>query len=134
LVHTPTFQTSYVNLLHEVRAKYPGAVIFALETFSKRFAAQTQAAVATVNAAGDANVSYVNTEGWLASNQFSDSVHPNDSGHRTVADHLAPIISARIGAWPGTGPSALAVPAGRGRGPRGTIPGGSGWFALARSS
>jgi lysophospholipase L1-like esterase len=96
-VHTPQFQASYTHLLQEVRAAYPAAVVFALETFSKRFAAQTQAAVAARNAAGDPNVVYVNTEGWLTAAQLSDSVHPNDAGHQAIKDRLAPIIAARLG-------------------------------------
>ncbi|MFC4586002.1 SGNH/GDSL hydrolase family protein [Sphaerisporangium corydalis] len=96
-VHTPEFQASYTNLLREVRAKYPRAAVFALETFSKRFAAQTQASVKALNDGGDANVYYVNTEGWLTASDLSDSVHPNDAGHVKIADRLAPIISAKIG-------------------------------------
>lgn len=94
--HTTTFQPHYLHLLEEVRAEYPNAAIFAMETFSKRFGAQTQAAVQTRNAAGDAKVYYVNTEGWLASTDFSDGTHPNDGGHRKVAARLGPIIAAKI--------------------------------------
>jgi lysophospholipase L1-like esterase len=94
--HTTTFQPHYLHLLEEVRAKYPNAAIFAMETFSKRFGVQTQAAVQARNAAGDAKVYYVNTEGWLASTDFSDGTHPNDGGHRKVAARLGPIIAAKI--------------------------------------
>ncbi|MEU7863196.1 GDSL-type esterase/lipase family protein [Nonomuraea sp. NPDC049141] len=95
-VSTTTFQASYTHLLQEVRAAYPAAAIFALETFTRRYAAQTRTAVATRNSAGDANVYYVPTEGWLTSANMSDNVHPNDSGHTVIADRLAPIITARL--------------------------------------
>jgi len=96
-VHTPQFLTSYTHLLQEVRTAYPHAAILALETFSRRFAAQTQAAVTARNTAGDAHVYYVNTEGWLTAAQFStDGVHPNDAGHRAVTARLAPIVSAHL--------------------------------------
>jgi len=94
--HTTTFQPHYVHLLEEVRAKYPYAKIFGLETFSKRFGVQTQAAVQIRNTAGDANVFYVPTEGWLTSADFTDGTHPTDAGHRKIADRLAPIIAAKI--------------------------------------
>jgi lysophospholipase L1-like esterase len=94
--HTTTFQPHYLHLLEEVRAEYPNAAVFAMETFSKRFGVQTQAAVQTRNAAGDAKVYYVNTEGWLASTDYSDGTHPNDGGHQKVAARLGPIIAARI--------------------------------------
>jgi lysophospholipase L1-like esterase len=109
-VSTTQFQASYLNLLHEIRARYPNAAIFALETFTKRYAAQTLAAVTTATNAGDRNVFFVTTEGWLSSADMSDSVHPNDAGHRIIADHLAPIISARLGATPSPSPTASAGP------------------------
>jgi lysophospholipase L1-like esterase len=84
------FQSAYVTLLRNVRAKYPNATIFAMETFRKRYVAETQAAVAAV---GDSRVRFVNTEGWLVeSTDTVDNVHPNDAGHRKIADRLAPII------------------------------------------
>jgi len=94
--HTTTFQPHYLHLLEEVRAKYPTAAVFAMQTFSKRFGAQTRAAVQSRNAAGDARVYFVDTTGWLVSADFTDGTHPTDAGHRKVADHLVPIIAARL--------------------------------------
>lgn len=91
-----TFQSNYVDFLRAIRAKYPNAVIFVLETFKKRYVAETQAAVRAVN---DANVRYVNTEGWLtvgADYEDTDG-HPNEQGHAKIADRLAPIIGPAIG-------------------------------------
>ncbi|MGW2378779.1 GDSL-type esterase/lipase family protein [Streptomyces sp. NPDC001658] len=97
-VSSPQFQTAYSSLLRKVRAAYPQAWIFALETFRGRYVPQTEAAVQAAVAGGDSRVSFVDTTGWLGSGDLSDSVHPNDQGHRVIADRLAPIISARIGA------------------------------------
>jgi lysophospholipase L1-like esterase len=84
------FQSAYVTLLRNVRAKYPSAMIFALETFRKRYVTETQAAVAAV---GDPRVRFVNTEGWITeATDTVDNVHPNDTGHRKIADHLAPLL------------------------------------------
>jgi lysophospholipase L1-like esterase len=96
-VHTPQFQATYTTFLQTIRARYPAAAIFALETFRMRFVAQTQAAVTARNSAGDGNVFFVNTEGWIPADGLSDSVHPNDKGHQAIAARLAPIIAARIG-------------------------------------
>ena len=96
-VHTPEFQATYVTLLERVRQKYPSAAIFAMQTFRKRFVTQTQNAVTARNNAGDRNVYLVNTEGWITeSTDTADNVHPNDQGHRKIADRLAPIIAARL--------------------------------------
>jgi lysophospholipase L1-like esterase len=68
-------------------------VIFALRTFKNRYAAETRAAVAAV---GDPKAFFVDTDGWVAADQLSDSVHPNDAGHRAIAARLAPIIAAQF--------------------------------------
>jgi lysophospholipase L1-like esterase len=96
-VSSTQFQSAYSSLLRKVRAAYPQAWIFALETFRGRYVPQTQAAVQAAVAGGDSRVSFVDTTGWLGSGDLTDSVHPNDQGHRVIADRLAPIIAARIG-------------------------------------
>ncbi|GLY07602.1 GDSL-type esterase/lipase family protein [Actinoplanes sp. NBRC 101535] len=90
----PDFQADYTTFLTRIRAKYPNATLFAMRTFIGRYAAETQAAVQARNAAGDANVRYIDTTGWLPSDGLSDSVHPNDKGHLAIADRLTPILSS----------------------------------------
>ncbi|ONI80435.1 hypothetical protein ALI22I_44805 [Saccharothrix sp. ALI-22-I] len=88
------FQTAYVTLLRRAREKYPNATVLALQTFRKRFIPETQAAVQTVN---DPKIRFVDTTGWIVeSTDTSDNVHPNDQGHRKIADRLAPLISAAL--------------------------------------
>jgi lysophospholipase L1-like esterase len=96
-VSSAQFQTAYTSLLRKVRTAYPQAWIFALETFRGRYVPQTQAAVKAAVDGGDSRVSFVDTTGWLGSSDLTDSVHPNDQGHRVIADRLAPVIAARIG-------------------------------------
>ncbi|MFD8455367.1 GDSL-type esterase/lipase family protein [Streptomyces antimycoticus] len=59
------FQSAYTTLLRDIRAKYPNAALFAVQTLKKRYVAETKAAVSARNGAGDAKVSYVDTSGWL---------------------------------------------------------------------
>ena len=96
-VSAATFQSTYTTLLRTIRIKYPNAAIFALQTFIKRYAAQTQAAVATVTAEGERNTYFVPTDGWIPSGGLTDSVHPNDAGHAAIAARLAPVIAAKLG-------------------------------------
>ncbi|PWK83845.1 lysophospholipase L1-like esterase [Lentzea atacamensis] len=91
------FRSSYVTLLRRAREKYPTAAIFAMGTFRKRYLPETQAAVKALNDGGDHNVHFVNTEGWInEATDTTDNVHPNDQGHRKIADRLAPIVAAKI--------------------------------------
>lgn len=95
-VSSSTFQSAYTSFLGNIRAKYPNAVIFVMETFKQYYITQTKAAVAARNNAGDSKVYYVDTTGWLSSADYSDGTHPTPQGHTIVADHLAPIISAKL--------------------------------------
>jgi lysophospholipase L1-like esterase len=95
-VTSAQFQPAYLDLIHQIRAKYPNAVIFALGTFKQRWVTETKAAVAAATKAGDSNVVFVDTNGWVTSADLSDSVHPNDAGHKKIAGLLAPIIAAKI--------------------------------------
>jgi lysophospholipase L1-like esterase len=91
------FRASYVTLLQRAREKYPTAAIFALGTFRKRYLPETQAAVKTLTDGGDRNVHFVNTEGWISeATDTTDNVHPNDQGHRKIAERLAPIVAAKL--------------------------------------
>ncbi|MBX6387163.1 MAG: hydrolase, partial [Microbispora sp.] len=95
----PAFQAAYTAFLAAIRAKYPKAALFAMETFKQRYVAETKAAVAARNAAGDADVYYIDTEGWLTPGaDYADGDgHPSDAGHIKIADRLAPIIAPKIG-------------------------------------
>lgn len=91
------FHSSYVTLLRRAREKYPTAAIFAMGTFRKRYLPETQAAVKVLNDGGDRNVYFVDTEGWInESTDTVDKVHPNDQGHRKIAERLAPIVGAKL--------------------------------------
>jgi lysophospholipase L1-like esterase len=96
-VTAAAFQAAYTTFMQNIRAKYPHAAIFAFETLRRVYVSATQAAVQTLNAAGDHNVYYVKTEGWLTSADYSaDGGHPNDQGQAKIAQHLAPIIAPVI--------------------------------------
>ncbi|MEU7841088.1 cellulose binding domain-containing protein [Micromonospora sp. NPDC049114] len=99
-VSATAFQATYTTFLTRIRARFPNAKLFAMRTFIGRYAAETEAAVRARNAAGDANVFYVDTTGWLPSGGLSDSVHPNDAGHQAITDRLAPVLSARLTTTP----------------------------------
>ncbi|MEV4385895.1 cellulose binding domain-containing protein [Micromonospora sp. NPDC049580] len=100
-VSAAAFQATYTTFLTRIRARFPNAKLFAMRTFIGRYATETEAAVRARNAAGDANVFYVDTTGWLPSGGLSDSVHPNDAGHQAITDRLAPVLSARLTTTPG---------------------------------
>ncbi|PYI57447.1 discoidin domain-containing protein [Paenibacillus flagellatus] len=90
------FQATYSAFLQGIRAKLPDAAILVMRTFGGYKAAPTLAAVNDRIAAGDANVHYVDTTGWLSGADFADGVHPSDAGHAKAAGLLAPILRAHL--------------------------------------
>jgi lysophospholipase L1-like esterase len=87
------FQSAYITLLERVRAKYPNANVYAMQTFRKRYINETKAAVTARNNAGDGKVRFVNTDGWIdEATDTVDKVHPNDRGHQKIADRIAAIL------------------------------------------
>lgn len=96
-VSDATFQAAYVTFLQQIRARYAHAPIFVLRTFKGSKAAATQAAVQAVNAAGDPNVRYIDTTGWLTASDYNSGPHPSDAGQVKVANQLGPILAAALG-------------------------------------
>ncbi|WP_395855609.1 AbfB domain-containing protein [Cystobacter fuscus] len=94
-VSDAAFQSTYTTFLQNVRARNPNAFIFVLRTFGGFKVAPTQAAVSARVAAGDKKLYYVDTEGWVTvgTSDYSDTVHPSNSGHLKIARFLAPFIS-----------------------------------------
>ncbi|MFD9133984.1 SGNH/GDSL hydrolase family protein [Streptomyces bottropensis] len=98
-VSSAQFQAGCSSLLRTVRAAHPQAWIFARETScgtvrpagpGRRAAARRRRGLPAVLRRHHGR--------RLGSGDLTDSVHPNDRGHRVVADRLAPVIAARIGA------------------------------------
>ena len=50
-----------------------------------------------MNDAGDANVFYVDTTGWLQRGDFTDGLHPNVEGGAKAADKLAAALKEHLG-------------------------------------
>jgi lysophospholipase L1-like esterase len=90
-------QARYEHLLQIVREKYPHAIILALRIFKGWWATETQQAVLNRQAAGDSNVSYVDTTGWwVPATMTNDGTHPNDNGHQILAAYLQPFVAAAL--------------------------------------
>ena len=90
---TDEYAASYANFISAVRARYPAAVIVAMRPFGGALADGVKSAVAEVNAAGDKNVHYVDTTGWLENSDYSDGIHPTRDGHAKVALRLKPALA-----------------------------------------
>lgn len=95
-VSSSDFQAAYTSFLADIRAKLPSTEIFAMLTFCNCYPTETQAAVTARNAAGDTMVHFINTQGWLSGGDYSDGLHPNENGHKKVANNLIPILRPYI--------------------------------------
>ncbi len=86
------FTVSYRNFLSAIRQKLPDATIAAMRPFGGFQAGAIRQAVRNRNTAGDHNVKYIDTTGWLQKDDFSDGIHPNPAGHAKVAALLSKIL------------------------------------------
>jgi lysophospholipase L1-like esterase len=103
-VPAATYKARYVAFLQKIRTKVPGAILFAMRPYGGHFEKETQAAVADRVAAGDKQVHYINTTGWLASGDFADGAHPTDAGQikasAKLRDAMAPFLEGISAAHP----------------------------------
>jgi lysophospholipase L1-like esterase len=98
-------QADYLALLRKVRARYPNARILALAIFGAAGGTDTGDVNAAIRGAvfqmGDFRTAYVPTGNWLTPvADFSDSIHPNDGGHRKITERLAHTITSLTGLQP----------------------------------
>lgn len=89
-----TFAPLYGSFLGLVRAAYPSAKLVAVRPFVGDFGEEIKAQVAARKTAGDAKVFYVDTAGWTANADFTDSLHPNQAGSVKIADKLTTALQA----------------------------------------
>jgi lysophospholipase L1-like esterase len=83
--------------LQTIRTAYPAAQIAALRPFNGAHAADIQAEVSALQAAGDARVFYVDTIGWITpSTDTTDGIHPSAQGHQKVTAQLVPVLKNHL--------------------------------------
>ncbi|MBW8687399.1 RICIN domain-containing protein [Chitinophaga rhizophila] len=93
------FQAVYFQLLQDIRTRFPQAEIFVMRTFLGIRAIPTEAAVAARIAAGDKQIHYVNTAGWISQNTsdyLADNLHPSEAGHIKVAGLLKAVLAPYV--------------------------------------
>nr|MDQ2732169.1 GDSL-type esterase/lipase family protein [Armatimonadota bacterium] len=92
------FTASLIHFIQRIRARLPQAQIVALRPFGGPYEKAVREAIATLNAAGDGRVHYIDTTGWLEKGDFVDGVHPTEAGHGKVAARLAPLLKPLLDA------------------------------------
>lgn len=100
------FQERYIKFMAALRETYPQAHIFAMRLFNGWLEQEVKAAVAARTEAGDAQVHYVDTAGWLEGYgtavptdyvlKNGPSVHPSSFGHLKAATRLAPLLASML--------------------------------------
>jgi len=83
------FAEAYRDYLAVVRRACPKAVLVCVRPFGGFHADVIKAEVERARAAGDADIHYVDTSGWLDKNDYTDGIHPSAEGHRKAAEKMA---------------------------------------------
>jgi hypothetical protein len=84
------FRPEFARYLGIIRAGYPQAKIAVLRTFGGYREADIAAEVAARVAAGDSNMFYVDTTGWLTIADYTEGLHPNLQGTAKITALLVP--------------------------------------------
>lgn len=87
------YQEKYAELLDLIRARSPHAVIVALSAFCGGQREALEELVARYNREKGANVHFINGSEWIP----PQPLHPMRDGHRTVAEHLTPLLRELFG-------------------------------------
>ncbi|MWV45354.1 carbohydrate-binding protein [Paenibacillus sp. HJL G12] len=92
------FRDTYIQFLERIREKFPKAQILVMRSFGGFMASPTKEAVEARKTAGDNQVQYVDTTGWVnaGTSDFMDELHPSDAGHYKITQKLAPVIGAAL--------------------------------------
>jgi lysophospholipase L1-like esterase len=95
-VSAAVFGRAFRGYLHDIRDRWPRAWIFVLRPFGGYLQTEISADVA---AAHDARIVYVDTNGWIPQQAFTDGLHPTAVGHTLAARKLTRVIARHTG-WP----------------------------------
>lgn len=87
------FQSRYTQFVQKIRATLPHTEIIILIPFNGSYKSQIQDMV-KLAFAHDQHLHLIDTEAWLAPQDFVDGTHPKDEGHQIVANKLEPIIKS----------------------------------------
>ncbi|MDB4983763.1 MAG: lipolytic protein family, partial [Myxococcales bacterium] len=90
------FRPELARYLGILRKGYPRAKIFVLRPFGGYREADIAAEVAARVTAGDAQMFYVDTTGWLTAADFTEGLHPNIVGHQKATAALVPILEQHL--------------------------------------
>ncbi|GAA1550746.1 hypothetical protein GCM10009789_00640 [Kribbella sancticallisti] len=100
------FGPRYLAYLRQVRAANPEALILALRPFNGTHAAGIAASVA---AAKDRRIVYVDTTGWLGAGDYNGGSHPSVQGHQVAAGRLVKVLEKLTG-WRASRPGDTTSP------------------------
>lgn len=105
-------EEAYIQFLTALRGTYPNATIFALRPLGGRditggdgyFKKEIITAVNARRKAGDKNVVFLDTTGWVQVSDFADELHFNYEGNKHIAEKLAAAIAEYIESTPAPPP------------------------------
>jgi lysophospholipase L1-like esterase len=90
------FQPEFARYLGIIRSGYPHAKFAVLRTFGGYREADIAAVVAARIAAGDTNMFYVDTTGWLTAADYTEGIHPNLQGTAKIVANLVPLLRSHM--------------------------------------
>jgi hypothetical protein len=93
---TPSnFKLRYTLFIQKIRQKLPKVNIVLMIPFSGAYQNEIRDMIKNEFSA-DQQIKIIETQGWLTTTDFADGAHPNDNGHKIVAEKLFGIIKSYL--------------------------------------
>ncbi len=83
----------YGETLDVIRAMNPGSILVSLSAFVGAFHTELGQFIKEYNEKNRCHVHYIDSDGWIP----KTPLHPFRDGHRTVSEHLVPLLAKIIG-------------------------------------
>lgn len=87
-----TVKRNMSSFLDKLRSKYPSTHLAVMRPYSGIYSGPLSTAVKQMSELGDTKVHYIDTEGWLSTEDYSDGIHTNAQGGAKVVNQLSPIL------------------------------------------
>ena len=87
------FEKEYIGALDVIREKNPTSKLIALTPFCGVFDEAIEKIIKEYNEKNNTDIFYIGTKGWIS----PEPIHPDRTGHKTVAEKLSAILKERFG-------------------------------------
>lgn len=96
-----TMTGSMIGFVKKIRSHFPDAQFAVLSPFGGAYSKAIQQAVTELTSGGDQRVHFIDTAGWIGTDDTVDGIHPNSTGNVKIIGRLVPLLRPFVPQNPG---------------------------------